>query len=46
MISYEKPINSIYTEGELGESSTARSFRIVRQEGSRSVERGINHDKL
>ena len=36
-------LKSIYAEGELGESSTARSFRVVRQEGSRSVERDINH---
>lgn len=37
MISYEKPINSTYAEGELGESSTTRKLRVVRQEGSRSL---------
>lgn len=39
-------LKSIYVEGELEESSTTRSFRVVRPEGSRSVEREISHYNL
>lgn len=37
---------NIYTEKELPEDSTIRNFRIVRQEGSRDVEREITHYNL
>ena len=39
-------IKGIYSEDELDESSTTRSYRVVRQEGSREVEREINHYNL
>lgn len=37
---------NIFQEGELDERVTFRNFRIVRQEGSRSVERELNHYNL
>jgi hypothetical protein len=39
-------IGNIYKESELDELATIRSFRTVRQEGSRSVERELNHYNL
>lgn len=39
-------LGNIYKESELGESATIRSFRKVRQEGSRNVERELNHYNL
>jgi hypothetical protein len=39
-------LKGIYSEDELDESSTTRSYRVVRQEGSREVEREINHYNL
>lgn len=39
-------IKHIYEEGELQESTTCRNFRLVRQEGSRKVERDIPHYNL
>ncbi|MDU2937908.1 MAG: RhuM family protein [Enterobacteriaceae bacterium] len=37
---------NIFSEGELGQSSTSRKFRIVRQEGKRQVSREIDHYNL
>ena len=37
---------NIYEEKELAESSTIRKFRIVQQEGSRTVSRGVDHYNL
>lgn len=37
---------NIFDENELGEKATIRNFRIVRLEGSRSVERELNHYNL
>lgn len=37
---------NIFSEGELGQSSTIRKFRIVRQEGKRQVSREIDHYNL
>lgn len=39
-------LKAIYSEGELDESSTTRSYRVVRQEGSRTVERELSHYNL
>ncbi len=39
-------ISNIYSEGELEAAATIRKFRIVRQEGSRQVEREIEHYNL
>ncbi|MGB0454064.1 MAG: RhuM family protein [Bacteriovoracaceae bacterium] len=39
-------LKNIYEEIELREKATIRNFRIVRQEGSREVEREINHYNL
>ena len=39
-------LKGIYSDNELDESSTTRSYRVVRQEGSREVEREINHYNL
>lgn len=37
---------NIFSEGELGQNSTIRKFRIVRQEGKRQVSREIDHYNL
>jgi len=39
-------IGNIFKEGELDENSTVRKFRIVQQEGDRTVEREIDHYNL
>ena len=39
-------LNNIYTEEELNESSTAKDFFVVQQEGSREVKRTIKHYNL
>lgn len=39
-------ISSIYAEGELTPEATIRSFRIVRTEGNRSVNREVEHYSL
>jgi hypothetical protein len=39
-------MQNIYEEGELASEATIRKFRIVRQEGSRSVARVIDHYSL
>lgn len=39
-------LRNIYEEGELSEKATIRSFRIVRSEGSREVQRAIEHYNL
>ena len=39
-------IKKIYSDSELEEDSTVRKFRIVQTEGSRQVERAINHYNL
>ncbi|MFH2133599.1 MAG: virulence protein RhuM/Fic/DOC family protein [Pseudomonadota bacterium] len=39
-------IINVFDEGELGREATIRNFRIVRQEGSRQVEREIEHYNL
>lgn len=39
-------ISEIYASGELKQNSTTRSYRIVRREGSREVEREVNHYNL
>lgn len=39
-------LGNIYDEGELDRASTIRKFRIVRREGSRDVEREIDHYRL
>lgn len=39
-------IGNIYKEQELDQSSTARKFRVVQKEGSREVNRQINHYNL
>ncbi len=39
-------ISHIYQEEELEQSSTTRSYRVVRQEASRKVERDITHYNL
>ena len=39
-------IKNVFLEGELPESSTIRNFRIVQKEGSRAVERDIDHYNL
>lgn len=36
-------IGNTFKEGELDENSTVRKFRIVQQEGTRTVEREIDH---
>ncbi|SUQ55518.1 Virulence protein [Raoultella terrigena] len=37
---------NIFSDGELGQSSTIRKFRIVRREGKRQVSREIDHYNL
>ena len=37
---------NIFSDGELGQNSTIRKFRIVRQEGKRQVSREIDHYNL
>ncbi len=39
-------IKNIFSDGELEEDSTIRKYRIVQQEGERSITRGINHFNL
>ncbi len=39
-------LGNIFKEGELNEKSTVRKFRIVQQEGKRTVEREIDHYNL
>ena len=39
-------IKKIYRDSELGETSTIRKFRIVQSEGSRQVNRNVNHYNL
>jgi hypothetical protein len=39
-------VRNIYADKELEQSSTIRSFRIVQQEGTRQVERNIDHYSL
>ena len=39
-------LKGIYSDKELDELSTTRNYRVVRQEGSREVEREINHYNL
>lgn len=39
-------LSHIYSEGELEQNATLRNFRIVRQEGSREVEREVAHYNL
>lgn len=39
-------IKNIYSTGELGQNSTIRKFRLVRQEGKRKVTRNIEHYNL
>lgn len=39
-------IRNVFEENELDESSTCRKFRLVRQEGARTVERDIEHYNL
>jgi hypothetical protein len=39
-------LKNIFAEGELGAGPTIRKFRIVRREGSREVEREIEHYNL
>lgn len=39
-------LSGIYDEGELSPAATIRKFRIVRQEGTRSVTRQIDHYNL
>lgn len=39
-------IKNIYKTNELEENSTIRKFRIVQKEGSREIEREVNHYNL
>jgi hypothetical protein len=39
-------LGNVFQEGELEKSSTVRKFRIVQLEGSREVEREIDHYNL
>jgi hypothetical protein len=39
-------IKNVFDEGELDKNSTIRNFRIVQQEGDRSIEREVQHYKL
>ena len=39
-------IANVYSEGELDQTPTCRKFRQVRTEGSRNVERDIDHYNL
>ena len=39
-------VKNVFKEGELAEEATIRKFRIVRQEGKRSVNRNIDHYNL
>ena len=39
-------IKKVYSDSELEESSTIRKFRIVQTEGTRQVEREVNHYNL
>jgi len=39
-------LKGIYAEGELAKEATIRNFRIVRREGSREVERELDHYNL
>ncbi|SDC25775.1 virulence RhuM family protein [Acinetobacter boissieri] len=39
-------IKNVFDEGELDQNSTIRNFRIVQQEGGRSIEREVQHYNL
>ncbi|WP_374294668.1 virulence RhuM family protein [Acinetobacter sp.] len=39
-------IKNVFDEGELDQNSTIRNFRIVQQEGDRSIEREVQHYNL
>jgi len=39
-------LKSVYRDGELSESATAKDFLVVRQEGKRQVRRGLKHYHL
>ena len=39
-------LKNIFDEGELDQNSTIRNFRIVQQEGERSIERDVQHYNL
>ena len=39
-------IKNVFEEGELDQNSTIRNFRIVQQEGERSIERDVQHYNL
>lgn len=39
-------LRNIFDEGELDQNSTIRNFRIVQQEGERSIERDVQHYNL
>ena len=39
-------VGNVYSEGELEREPTIRKFRIVRQEGSRQVQRQVEHYNL
>ena len=39
-------IKKVYSDSELEESATIRKFRIVQTEGSRQVQREVNHYNL
>ena len=39
-------IKNVFSEGELEENPTIRKFQIVQKEGSRAVERSIDHYNL
>ena len=39
-------INNVFSEGELAKNSTIRKFRIVQQEGNRSISRDIEYYNL
>lgn len=44
--SISEHIRNIYQDGELEEAATVRKFRTVQIEGSRSVERDVEHYNL
>ena len=44
--SISEHIKNIYQEGELDEGATVRKFRTVQMEGSRNVEREVEHYNL
>jgi len=39
-------LKNVYEEGELSEAATIKDYLIVRQEGSRQVQRGVRHYNL